>query len=206
MNQQKTIKFRIFFSIEKEEQWLETMSAQGWHLVSLPGFVYTFQKGTPEKRIYRIDYRTINKQDQLDDYLSLFEDSQWTCVNPKTGVYNYYFYTTATNQIADIFSDQYSKAQRFHRYANALFSSMFISIIPYFALYATGIIRFSEMGYLTPGLWEMQGNEFFRHFLFETPFVLFRVGCGLFPVFILLFVLYFRIMADLKLRQTRHKK
>jgi hypothetical protein len=35
-----------------------------------------------------------------------------------------------------------------------------------------------------------------RHFLFETPFVLMRLSCGLYPFLILLLVLIFRIKAD----------
>lgn len=194
--------YRIFFSFVKEERWLEEMSAQGWHLVKAQGsLMYTFEEGSPEKRIYKIDYRTLRTEEALDEYLSLFEDSDWHCVNPQTKQSNYYFYTAAENEIQDIFSDQASKAQRFSRYSNVFVSSLIIPILPYFILYASRTIKFSELGYLTPGLWEMQGAEFASHFLFETPFVLMRLGCGLFPFFIILAALLFRLLAHLNYKK-----
>ena len=61
-------KFKLFLSIEKEEAWLEEMSRKGWHLVKTPGLNYTFEKGEPEERTYRIDFRFFNKQSELDEY------------------------------------------------------------------------------------------------------------------------------------------
>ena len=46
--------------------------------------------------------------------------------------------------------------------------------------------------YLTPGLWEMSGLAFWRHFLFETPFALMR-GFGW--LFWLLFILSYAFFA-----------
>lgn len=194
MKTTKTV-YKIYFSFEKEEKWLEEMSAEGWHLMKTPGVGYTFEQGQPEERIYKIDYRTLKNQDAVDEYVSLFDESDWICVNPQPKKNNYYFYTHKDNEINDIFSDKASKAQRYHRFANMLTYSIIVPILPFFGLYVSGVIDFNEIGYLTPGLWQMQGFEFFRHFLFETPFVLMRVSCGLYPFFILLLVLVYRIKA-----------
>lgn len=196
------IVYKIFFSFEKEEKWLEEMSSQGWHLVNPPGVGYRFEQGLPEDRIYKIDYRTLKNQDAVDEYVSLFEDSDWVCINPYPKKNNYYFYTQSENEMKHIFSDKVSKAQRYHRFANMLTYSIVVPILPLFALYVSGAIKFSEIGYLTPGLWEMQGFEFVRHFLFETPFVLMRLSCGLYPFLILLLVLIFRIKAERDYKKT----
>ena len=56
-----------------------------------------------------------------------------------------------------------------------------------------GTLQPSEIGYHTPGLLEMQGFEFWRHFLFETPFVIMRVTAGYLPLVLLLIALFFVI-------------
>ena len=48
-----------FFTIaqwEEEEQWLNAMARNGWHLVRISGLLrYVFEKGTPGEYIYKLD-------------------------------------------------------------------------------------------------------------------------------------------------------
>ena len=48
-----------FFTIaqwEEEEQWLNAMARNGWHLVRINGLLrYVFEKGTPGEYIYKLD-------------------------------------------------------------------------------------------------------------------------------------------------------
>jgi hypothetical protein len=178
--------FRFFLNFEKEEAWLEGMSAQGWQLKGVSSLgIYTFEQGEPEPRVYKIDFRQIKSKRDLDDYVALFADSGWTCVAPRTSVYNYYFYAPADSANREIFSDLPSKAQRNLRFATYMGYCLLISLLPYLSLYLSGTIKVGELGYQTPGLWSMQGSEFVFHFLFETPFVLLRGFGGLLP-FVLL--------------------
>ena len=45
---------RFFTNYDKEEQWLNEMAAQGWHLMDYVWGRYLFQKGKPGEYIYRI--------------------------------------------------------------------------------------------------------------------------------------------------------
>lgn len=194
MNTQRT-QYQLFLSFEKEEAWLEEQSRQGWHLVKASsGWKYVFEQGQPEERVYKIDFRFFKRQEEMGEYVTLFEDSGWHCVSPQKGSYNYYFYTTRKEgSQTDIFSDQASRAQRYLRYAQYSLLS-FIPFLPiYTALYANGAIKIQELGYLTPGLWEMQGMQFWRHFLFETPFAVLRVAGGLLPLLIVLLFAFFSL-------------
>jgi hypothetical protein len=182
---------KFFLRFEKEEAWLESMSASGWHLVRASYGWYKFQGGQPEKRVYRIDCRNITKQADLVDYVSLFTDSGWTSVSPKKNVGNYYFYALADQPGKDIFSDKASKAGRYLRYAQLTGISLIPMIPIYGALYATGALKMGNWGYLTPGLWQMTGAEFTRHFLFETPFVLLRALGWMLPLLVVLACLIF---------------
>lgn len=175
---------KIFVRFEKEEAWLESMSASGWHLVSANYGIYRFAGGQPEKRVYKIDCRNITKQADLVDYISLFFDSGWTSINPKKNVGNYYFYSLAVQPGKDIFSDKASRAGRYLRYAQLTGMSLIPMIPLYGALFATGVFKIGNWGYLTPGLWQMTGAEFITHFLFETPFVVLRAMGWMLPLLI----------------------
>ena len=194
MNTQRT-EYQLFLSFEKEEAWLEAQSRQGWHLVKVSsGLKYVFEQGQPEERVYKIDFRFFDHQEEMDEYVALFEDSGWRCVSPKKSSYNYYFYTTRKEGAqTDIFSDQASRAQRSLRYAQYSMLSFIPFLLIYAGLYSNGAIKIQELGYLTPGLWQMQGMEFWRHFLFETPFVVLRVAGGLLPLFIVLLFAFFSL-------------
>ena len=182
---------KFFVRFEREEAWLEAMSASGWHLVSASYGLYKFHGGQPEKRIYKIDCRNITKQADLLDYISLFTDSGWTSVSPKKNVGNYYFSSLADQPGKDIFSDKASRAGRYLRYAQITGVSL-IPLIPiYGALFATGALKMGSWGYLTPGLWQMTGLEFTRHFLFETPFVVLRAIGWMLPLLVVLTCLIF---------------
>jgi hypothetical protein len=200
---EKLVIYRFFGSFEKEEGWLEQMSLEGWHLAKVWGGVqYTFEKGQPEKRVYQIDFRKFSKEQDMVDYLTLFADSGWSPVNPRLSHTNFYFYTQQDGTPKDIFSDKASKAQRYLRYAQLTAYSVLITFLPYIGLYATGVFRVGQLGYLTPGLWQMTGGEFWRHFLFETPFVMMRVGGGMLPALILLVSLAFYIKYTLAYKRS----
>jgi hypothetical protein len=189
-NQMNTYKF--FWSPKKEENWLEQMSLNGWHLKKVSSFNrYTFEKGAPEKRTYKIDHRVFRSPLEQDDYLALFSDSGWQAVMPRGVNYAYYFHTTGGGSALDIYSDEVSRAQRNLRYATIMARSLIPSFLPLFVLYLTGTIQFNNIGYLTPGLWEMTGSEFVFHFLFETPFVLMRTSLYFLPIITLALGLFF---------------
>lgn len=187
------VKYRLFWSFEKEEAWLEEMSVRGWHLVKISAFSgYTFEKGAPEQRIYKIDFRAFKNRQDIVEYITLFEDSGWHCAARQVSGYNYYFYTQNDGMQKDIFSDQDSKAQRYLRYARYMGYSFIPSLLPYFILYLSGTLRVHNLGYQTPGLWEMTGAHFVSHFLFETPFVILRMSAGFLPVILLAVYLYYQ--------------
>lgn len=46
-------KFKMYLRDDKEEQWINTMSQQGWHLRKFFTCFYKFEQGTPGQYIYR---------------------------------------------------------------------------------------------------------------------------------------------------------
>lgn len=184
--------FKFFWSPEKEEAWLEQMSEGGWRLSKVTSlYYYTFIKSQPEKRVYKIDYRSFKEPGDREDYLAMFKDSGWQPVMEREVNYAFYFYALQDRARQDIFSDDVSRAQRNLRYANLMGCSLLPAFLPMLVLYLTGSIHFSNIGYQTPGLWQMSGSEFTFHFLFETPFVVLRTGVYFLPLIPLSLGLFF---------------
>lgn len=70
-----------FFTVddyEKEQEFLQDMTSKGWYLKDYKGFRYYFEKSEPNDYVYRIDYK--EPLDDLDEYLSVFEDAGWEVV------------------------------------------------------------------------------------------------------------------------------
>ena len=116
MNTISMKKTRLFlpWQDEKEEAWLEEMSASGWHLsrVQLP-WVYTFDKGEPCRKIYRLDYMLVTKG-KLDEYLQIFRDAGWEYIGEMSN-WRYWGKQVANGETPEIFTDNESKIKKYQR-------------------------------------------------------------------------------------------
>jgi hypothetical protein len=199
--------FGFFLKPEKEETWLEHMSRDGWHINKISSFgFYTFEKGNPEQRVYKIDYRTFKNSSDLEDYLAMFDDSGWQPVMRHGVNYAFYFYSTQPSVRSDIFSDEVSRVQRNLRYIGLMFSSMFPAFIPLLVVYLSGNNYSINIGYQTPGLWQMTGLPFIMHFLFETPFVMLRASIYVLPLIPLLLATFFILRYYWKYRRVTREQ
>jgi len=98
---------------DKEEAWLTQMSQEGLHLKSLgfPGF-YFFTPGEPANYVYRLDFVTDNKDYQ--NYLQLFKDAGWEHLG-RMGGWQYFRTLAGEGELPEIYSDPYSKVQKYRR-------------------------------------------------------------------------------------------
>lgn len=105
--------FKIFFAWQegKEEKWLSQMSKEGWHLNKSGLFNYEFIKGEPMNIIYKLDYKPF-RNEKIDDYITLFEDSGWEYVTRFAGWF--YFRTEARNSYGlELYNDNASKIKKY---------------------------------------------------------------------------------------------
>ncbi|MDR3072071.1 MAG: DUF2812 domain-containing protein [Clostridiales Family XIII bacterium] len=175
-------KIKAFVDMEKEEAYLNTMAQKGWALVKYSAFsVYTFRKIQPTSSNYRVDYRAFRYKEDLEEYKAMFEDSGWVhvCGSRRSGS-QYFLPKTDATQDEDIFSDLASKAARYKRWYRSALGGVLISI----PLFAVAIANGKLFGYsyfdpstwfLTPGLWEKSGSDFWSAFFLELPFVILRI-------------------------------
>ena len=171
-------KFKFFINFHKEEKWLESMAAQGWQMKK-QSFGYVFESAIPELANIKIDYRHFKNQQHFLEYCTLFEDSGWQHIAGTKNSGNQYFKQAGDCCGEDIFSDDTSRAGRYKRLSEmmlAMFIVFFPLVIISFMQGTLGLGAFTNPRelYLTPGLWELSGSEFWSAFLFETPFALMR--------------------------------
>ncbi|MGH4119182.1 DUF2812 domain-containing protein [Clostridium sp.] len=176
-------KFKMFVDMDKEEEYLNGMAKSGFVLKKYGFFgVYTFDKEDSVDLNYRVDYRTFKNKRQFEEYKILFEDAGWEHVSGTQLSLSggQYFIPKLSNiGLPDIFSDTESKLARYKRFIDQCIGSCVCILIYMFSMLKTNNLR-----YLTPGLWEKNGDDFWRAFIIETPAVVLR-----FLPFIILLIL-----------------
>lgn len=171
--------FKTFVDFDKEEAWLNRKAAEGWLIVKA-GLLYTFAPIAPGSAVVRVDYRPSMSAADFDDYRNLFWDAGWRHQAGSRWSGAQYFASFTGDADADIFSDPASKAQRYRRAMVATLALLLPFLAITIALWTQG--NLSVELYLTPGLWEMEGWQFVRALLIETPFALLRLAVPLLVV------------------------
>ena len=204
-------KYKFFTNFDEEENWLNDMARNGHRFTKKTSIGYEFEYGNPEDATIKMDYRTFKKREDFEDYCALFEDSGWEHIaGTKSSGYQY-FKKANREGSEEIFSDADSRAGRYKRLSDMLAALAFSFIPMLAALISTdavdpGALLDPKSLYYTPGLWDLNGMQFWRAFIFETPFALLRGFVWLIiPVMILLY-LYFSVKAKKQYQKTQENQ
>lgn len=119
----KKVKYRFYVDYEKEEQWVNEMSKNGWHLEKFMVFRYTFAKGESGAYIYRNELIAGLALKDKNDYLEFLKESGIEVVN-KFGGWAY-FRKKAEEGTFEIYTDTTSKISYYNRILN-LFTLLFL--------------------------------------------------------------------------------
>lgn len=184
-------KFKIFIDPLKEEQWINEIQNKGYRLTDISlDCIYKFEDSSKDY-ITRVDYQEYMNKAKFEEYVSIHEEFGWDHI--RGGRFG--AMTQVWSKIPDgndeLFSDRESKINYYKRYMN-MSGGLAVLFFVYSMLFlpdGPGTI------FLTPGLWEMQGMDFWRAFLFELPFALMRMlPALLFPVtIVVLLIAYYRM-------------
>ena len=124
----KVFKIFLAFQYEKEEKWLNEMSAKGLQLTDVALFIYTFTDNEPENYIYRLE--------MLDDLPSSAKGSAYIRFLEDMGVEYIgsmvrwiYVRKPASEGPFDLYSDIESKIKHYSRIRN-LMLILFICFLP----------------------------------------------------------------------------
>ena len=166
-------KFKIFFDIEKEEQWLNEQLQKGYRCTNISGLgIYTFEK-TDKRYVMRLDYQDYLSKKKFEEYKGIYEDFGWNYIKGYwLGGIRYW--QKEDDDQNEIFSDRQSKGNYYKRLMGYL--GMLLLAFSY--------LLYSDSGLYHEGLWSMKGALFWKAFLFETPFVLLKLFPALMVVFL----------------------
>lgn len=118
-------KFRFFMDETKEEQWINEMSAQGWHMKKFFICFYIFEKGEPGKYIYRNEMvGNFNFSKKKSEYIELVEEMGAEFVH-QTGPWVYFRQEKAKGPF-ELYTDSSSKLTYLNKIFT-LFLSMFLA-------------------------------------------------------------------------------
>lgn len=70
--------FKFFISLEDQERWLNLMSAEGWRLVKVNLFTYTFKQNKPSDYVYKVKFVGDKTKEELNEYLKFLRQQQIT--------------------------------------------------------------------------------------------------------------------------------
>lgn len=121
----KHIVRRMFWDFEKEEAWLNKMSAKGLLLSSYSWCRYVFDEGTPNEYTYRIELlEHVPTHPESVAYIKFLEQSGIECV----ATYGRWIYLQrkSSEGAFDIYSDLESKIKHFQR-IHVLWNSIMIA-------------------------------------------------------------------------------
>lgn len=118
----KITRIRYFIDDQKEEAWINEMSAMGWHLKKFLFIFFTFEKGEPGKYIYRNEYI----EGQQSEYLEFLKGANIEYICKIFGWA--YFRKEATEGQFELYTDAASKL----RYLKKLFNLYLMLFVPNF--------------------------------------------------------------------------
>lgn len=199
-------KWKFFINLEREEEWLNQMAKQGYKFIK-KSIGYQFELAEAEDAIIKIDYRTFKRNEDFEDYRTLFEDCGWKHISGTKHSGYQYFRKVDPKGSEEIFSDVDSKAARYKRMSGMWLLTALCYIPIFVILMYSGSIDLKalvnpKLLYFTPGLWEKTGAEFWGAFLFETPFALFRGVLWLFFPLMIVLYLIFAFKANKQYKET----
>jgi len=131
--------FKVYVDIEKQDDWLNQMSAEGWQLVRVGLLAYTFERGEPGAYIYRTQLLIDEKKPLASaknrtwrEYLDMLADSgaEQIKISPWFRTFGWvYLRRPATLGPFDLFSDAQSRLEHYERHLRLLRAMVWIMAI-----------------------------------------------------------------------------
>lgn len=187
-------KYKVLINPIKQENWINDIQKDGYRLKNIIfDFLYVFEES---ENIFttRVDYKNYMSKTQFEEYQNIYEELGWTYIKGNRWGMSPQYWSKIGNDNDILYSDRESKIFFYKKYAGFTLLLALISLS-----FLTAFLPFTQdILFLTPGLWEMQGTEFWSALFFELPFVLLRASPAIFITisgFILL-VMFFILLRE----------
>lgn len=148
------IVYKVFaaWQHEKEENWLNEISSNGYHLIKTRAIRYSFDENKQERYTYRIEllensFSNVKSQ----EYIEFLKDTGISVVGNTAG---WIYLRKEYDEIGfDIYSDIDSKIVHFKRILkliSVIFAINLLNLINMMISYSTYLFKFSEVGKALP--------------------------------------------------------
>ncbi len=130
----KTIN-KFFLDFDREERWLNEMSAEGWALKGYKSGTYFFESSIPNLYKYKIELFNITSQNEKELYLSFLEDMGITVIATYAG--RVYLGKESSDNDFVVYNDLDSRIKHYQKnYAilTGIFSSYLVLSILFFVI------------------------------------------------------------------------
>lgn len=122
----KKVVYRFYLDYEKEENWINKMSAKGWHLEKFALGRFTFTKGEPGKYIYRNEFISEMKTKEKKEYFEFLSDSGIVVIHEFGGWV--YMKKEANEGPFELFTDNDSHIAYYKRMMNFFVALFFVNV------------------------------------------------------------------------------
>lgn len=121
--------YKLFWAwnFEKEEEWINKMSAEGWQLDSVQVLRYVFTKGDPDEYVYRLELlENVPFHSESKKYLQFLEETGVECI----GSYMRWVYLRKNKAYGEfeLFSDIDSKIKHYKRLFTLFIAIMLLNV------------------------------------------------------------------------------
>ncbi|MFJ7972050.1 DUF2812 domain-containing protein [Psychrobacillus sp. NPDC096389] len=123
----KKVKNRLYLDYEKEEQWINDMVQEGWHLKKFMFFRFTFEKGEQGSYIYRNEFLGGRTVEEENNYIEFLKESDIEVVY-KFGGWAY-FRRKASKGPFEIYTDTSSKVSYFNRILSVFIALFLVNLM-----------------------------------------------------------------------------
>ncbi len=125
----KKVIYKLFFvwEFEKEEKWLNEMSAKGLHLDGVGFCKYIFEEGTPGGYQFKLEYlRRSSSHPESVQYIHFLEDTGAEHIG---NLFNWaYFRKKSSEGVFDLYSDNESRIRHIKRINRMLLAVLFLNL------------------------------------------------------------------------------
>lgn len=143
---EKRYRLNLSWDYEKEEQWINQLSAQGLHLMK-PGTVKSWFKKDPSVRYsYCLDYQPgLKKGASMQDYFQLYQDAGWEYVTSYNGIWHYFRKIWEPAPTPKLYTDQESLAGQYQKMQRILSVVLCSNVMIFIIVMTILLLRWQSM-------------------------------------------------------------
>ncbi|WP_217592573.1 DUF2812 domain-containing protein [Cohnella sp. GbtcB17] len=116
---------------EKEERWLNELSARGLHLTRGSAFRSEFERDETVRYTYGIDYQggLTKKNGKLEEYIELYRDMGWEYVNAYSGIWHYFRRPWEPGETPRLYTDRESLTEHYKKLQRMLLIVLLMNVV-----------------------------------------------------------------------------